>query len=169
MVAILLSTGFASTILYSEFTTLAYVTAPIPSPDLGAYALAAPPAFGTILSHELSPQELAALQYLGDNVHLGDRVAVIGTLNWVPGGFPYTKVTFMGGLLKNQTFSLSGLYGLTNKTEIYEILTRADVRFVYLNQQESSILSQHPALFQAITELPIAYSNQQVTIYTLRT
>lgn len=169
LVGVLLFAGFASTILYAEFTTLAYATAPIPSPDLGAYALTAPPAFGTILSHELSPQELAALQYLRDNMRLGDRVAVIGTLDWVPGGFPYTKVTFMGSLLKNQTFSLSDLYGLTNRTEIYGKLVQENVRFVYLSQQELGILSQHPMLYEAILELPIAYSNQQVTIYTMRT
>ena len=169
LVSVLLSAGFGSTILYGEFTALTFATSPIPNPDLGPSGIGAPPAFGQISTHQLSPDELGGLQYLTDNVKLDHRVAVIGTLDWVPGGFPYAKVTFMSGLLRNQTYSLSDLYDAKNNTEIYGKLAQEKVQFVYLNQQELGILKNHPALYRAISQLPIAYSNQQVTIYALRT
>jgi hypothetical protein len=159
--AVILFSGYASTILYAEFTTLAYTKAAIPNPDDPASALA----FSMILTHELTPGELAAIQYISDNLQPGEAVAVMGSTQWGPSGFPYAKVTYMGGLFQNQTFSLSTLYPLTNMSDIYRELANARVRFIYLNQDERIFLSVHPVLYQAVTELPTVFSNSQVTIY----
>ena len=120
-----------------------------------------------ILSHELSPEELAGIQYVSDNLSPSEAVAVIGSTQWTTSGFPYAKTTYMGGLFQNQTFSLSTLYGLTTKSEIYQKLAIARVRLVYLSHGELNFwyINAHQVLYQAITELPIAYSNPQVTIY----
>jgi hypothetical protein len=161
-IAIILSSGYVSTILYGQYTTLAFTTSPIPNPDNPTSALA----FSSILTHELTPEDLAAIQYVSDNLPPGQAVAVMGSTQWTSGGFPYAKVTYMGGLFQNQTFSLTTLYPLTNKSDIYRELANARVRFIYLNQDELIFLSVHPVLYQAVTELPAAFSNPQVTVYS---
>lgn len=163
IIAIVLFSGYASTILYGEFTTLAY-TAQIHNPDSPFETVG----FGMILSHELSPGELGAIQYVADNLRSSEAVAVMGSTQWTSGGFPYARITFMAGLFQNQTFSLSTLYGLTSKSDIYGKLADVRVCFIYLNQDELTFLSVHQVLYQAITELPVAFSNAQVTIYSFQ-
>jgi hypothetical protein len=161
-IAIILFSGYASTILYGQYTTLAFTTSPVPNSDHHTSALA----FSSILTHELTPEDLAAIQYVSDNLPPCQTVAVMGSTEWTTSGFPYAKVTYMGGLFQNQTFSLTSLYPLTNKSDIYQELADARVRFVYLNQDELTFLSMHSILYQAVTELPIAFANTQVTIYS---
>ena len=170
LLSVVLSSGFASTILYGEFTTLSYTTAEIPTPPDLSYATAGQrfPGYAVLNSHELAPEELAAIQYVTDNLKSSEAVAIEGGLSWGPNSFPYSKVALIGGLLQNQTFSLTSLYGMTNKSETYRALSEARVRFVYLNQHDLSYLKEHPPLFQAITALPIAFTNREVTIYTLK-
>jgi hypothetical protein len=167
--SLVLSSGFASTILYGEFTTLSYTTAEIPTPDLsGVDAGQRFPGFAILNSHELSSEELAAIQYVVDHLQSGEAVAMMGGLKWGSNSFPYAKVALIGGLLQNQTFSLTNLYELDNRSEIYERLSEARVRFVYLTPQDIGVLKEHQPLFQEITELPIAFANSEVTIYTLK-
>lgn len=169
LLAVVLTSGLASTILYGEFTTLSYTTAEIPNPDL-SYIVAGQkfPGFAILNSHELSPAELAAIQYVTDNLQSDEAVAMMGGLIWGPNSFPYAKVALIGGMLQNQTFSLTKLYGVTNKSDAYRMLSEAKVRFVYLNQQDLSYLKRHQPLYEAITALPIAFTNSEVTVYTLK-
>jgi hypothetical protein len=163
LIAVMVSFGLASTMLYGEFTTVTYVTSKPPTPGLPYQT----PGFGLINSHQLSPEELAAIQYLADALRPGEVVATIGYLAWVPGGYPYSKVTLIGGLLRNQTFSLDTLYGLMNKSEVYNRLTEAHVHFIYLTVDDLNVLADHPLVYEAITELPVLFTNSQVTIYGL--
>jgi len=167
--SVLLTSGLASTILYAEFTSLSYRTAEIPTPsDLPIVEAGTRfPGFAVLDSHELSPEGLAAIQYLVDHLQSGESVAVMGDLVWGPNSFPYSKVAFMGGLLQNQTFSLTSLYGVTNQTEADRMLLESRVRFVYLSQQDIRTLRAHQAIFDAITALPIVFANSEVTIYAL--
>ena len=76
------------------------------------------------------------------------------------------KLTFLGGLLKNQTFSLNDLYGLKNSTATYQRLAAAKVTFIYLGLDDQEILSQHAQLYNAIRALNVAFQNDQVTVYS---
>lgn len=163
LIGLVVSSGLASTILYAEFTTFTYRTSAPPTPGLPYQT----PGFGLINSHQLSPEELAAIQYVTDTLRPGEVVATIGYQAWVPGGYPYSKVTLMGGLLRNQTFSLDTLYELTNKSEVYKMLTEANVRFIYLTVDDLNVLMNHHLVYEAITDLSILFKNSQVTIYGL--
>jgi hypothetical protein len=165
LLGIILFSGLASTFLYGEFTTLAYTTATIPNP----VAPAASPALALINSHQLSPEELAAIQYVRNHLHSDEAVGVIGTLIWGPGSFGYAKLAFVGGLLQNQTFSLGTLYAENNSSQIVLKLRDARVRYVYLTQDDLDVLQHHVELFKTIIVFPVAFKNSEVTIYTLTT
>lgn len=161
LLALILFSGLASTVLYSGFTGLAYTTALTWRPDRTNT-----PEFALLLSHELAPDEMIAIQFIVDNLKTSNAVAIVGGLYWASGGFTFMKLTFLGGLLKNQTFSLNGLYGLKNSTTIYQRLAAAKVTFIYLGLDDQEILSQHTQLYNAIRALNAAFQNDQVTVYS---
>jgi hypothetical protein len=170
LLSVVLSSGFASTILYGEFTTLSYTTAEIPiPPDLACQEAGQRfPGYAILNSHELSAEELAAIQYVTNHLRSGEAVAIMGVLSWCTSSLAYSKVALLGGLLQNQTLSLTSLYKVANESDAYRKLSAGRVRFVYLNQQDLNALKGHQVLFQAITALPIAFANNEVTVYALK-
>ena len=164
LIAMLLSSGVASTILYSEFTELTYTKAQVWNPDIPTRSQPRPE-FGAILTHEITVEEMSAIQYLIDNLRRDQVVAVMGYLYWQATGFDYMKVSFLGGLLKNQTVSLMTLYKLKNETDVYHQFAQAKVHFIYLTKFDQQVLTQHKILDSAIASLPTAFHNNEVTIY----
>jgi hypothetical protein len=164
LVAVILVAGLASTFLYAEFTTLAY-TGPVPKPEPKIQDY---PAFNLIDTHSVTPDELAALQFLVDNLPRDRTVAITGSTTWSPQGFPYAKVTFLAGLLQNQTVSLRPYYSLNSSDIILTKMKAAKVRYVYLSSEEILFLSKYPALQRTIMLMGVAFRNSQVTIFTLQ-
>jgi hypothetical protein len=51
--------------------------------------------------------------------------------------------------------------------QIYSKLAVAKVHLIYLDQTDLMVLEQHPALNSAVTSLPVAFKNSEVTIFVL--
>jgi hypothetical protein len=158
--------GLASTILWAQFTSLTYTASPIPSPDRTSHT---PPfeAFSLLQSHELSWGEITAIQFVADNLHSGEAVATMGSLIFpFADNYYYMRVNLLGGLLRNQTIWLVTFYALMNKSDIYQKLSAAKVRFIYLTTDDLNVLRSHEVLYAAITGLAVAFKNNQATVYS---
>ena len=124
--------------------------------------------FNAILSHQFTPDEMTAIQYVIDNLGSGEAVAFVGGTYWNQGSLTFMKLAFLGGLLMNQTFSLNGLYGLKTRNATYQKLSAARVVFIYLNLEDRDILRQHAQVYEAVTGLNVAFQNDQVTVYSFK-